>query len=340
MNTLQESLVIFVVGNSRSGTTMMGRILGREDQVFTFGELHFFGQLIDPDEASTPVSIENAIRLTASLFDIQRNGLLKKRNVEPYYNEASQLVNESQPKTGFDVYFNFLHYETRKHNKTIPCDQTPGNLYAAQQILNHYANARFVHMIRDPRDILLSQKLWPQRRKLGGTFVSRKVAFRMWCNYHPITMSKLWNGIMRTADKIKDDRIINLRFEDLLISPPQEVKRLCDWLKINFSEDLLSVPQVGSSLKMDEPGKTGIDGSRTSSWKKGGLNSTEIYLCETISKEWMKKMNYLSSGESVNNLTVLWYYLTWPVKLFMALMMNINRNRNILKTIRRRFSNT
>ncbi|MGY8989337.1 MAG: sulfotransferase, partial [Flavobacteriales bacterium] len=36
---------IFVVGNSRSGTTMMGRIIGKHSSVFTFKELHFFGQL-------------------------------------------------------------------------------------------------------------------------------------------------------------------------------------------------------------------------------------------------------------------------------------------------------
>ena len=40
--------MLFVVGNSRSGTTMMGRILGNHPDVFTFGELHFFGQLWSP----------------------------------------------------------------------------------------------------------------------------------------------------------------------------------------------------------------------------------------------------------------------------------------------------
>ena len=36
---------IFVVGSSRSGTTMMGRILGNHSDVFTFKELHFFGTI-------------------------------------------------------------------------------------------------------------------------------------------------------------------------------------------------------------------------------------------------------------------------------------------------------
>ena len=36
---------IFVVGSSRSGTTMMGRILGNHKDIFTFNELHFFGAI-------------------------------------------------------------------------------------------------------------------------------------------------------------------------------------------------------------------------------------------------------------------------------------------------------
>lgn len=43
--TMLDNLGIFIVGNSRSGTTMMGRILGNHTDVFTFHELHFFEQL-------------------------------------------------------------------------------------------------------------------------------------------------------------------------------------------------------------------------------------------------------------------------------------------------------
>lgn len=39
--------MIFIVGSSRGGTTMMGRILGLNSQVKTFGKLHFFEQLVD-----------------------------------------------------------------------------------------------------------------------------------------------------------------------------------------------------------------------------------------------------------------------------------------------------
>lgn len=37
---------IFIVGNSRSGTTMLGRILGLHGKVHTLEELHFFDHKI------------------------------------------------------------------------------------------------------------------------------------------------------------------------------------------------------------------------------------------------------------------------------------------------------
>ena len=40
-----EKKKFFVVGSSRSGTTMMGRILNNHPDIFTFHELHFFEKI-------------------------------------------------------------------------------------------------------------------------------------------------------------------------------------------------------------------------------------------------------------------------------------------------------
>ena len=42
---MQEAGIIFIVGNSRSGTTMMRRVLGNHPAIFMLEELHFFEQL-------------------------------------------------------------------------------------------------------------------------------------------------------------------------------------------------------------------------------------------------------------------------------------------------------
>lgn len=42
-----EGLLIFVVGNSRSGTTMLRRVLGNHLQIYMFDELDFFEQQVN-----------------------------------------------------------------------------------------------------------------------------------------------------------------------------------------------------------------------------------------------------------------------------------------------------
>jgi len=68
---------IFVVGNSRSGTSMMALILGEHPDVFSFHELHFFEELWDPERGKQTLTLEEAVRLMARLITIQRDGYFR-----------------------------------------------------------------------------------------------------------------------------------------------------------------------------------------------------------------------------------------------------------------------
>ena len=48
---------LFVVGNSRSGTTMFARMLGRHPSVHTVSELHFYEELWLPEKGGSMVGI-------------------------------------------------------------------------------------------------------------------------------------------------------------------------------------------------------------------------------------------------------------------------------------------
>ena len=148
---------IFVVG--RSGTTMMGRILGRHSMVFTFHELHFFEYLWNPDDVPPVLSIDQASLLAARLLTIQRDGYFTQADPQQYLEEAQAVIEGSRESlTPPAVFGLFLDYETRRYGKSISCDQTPRNLFYLREVLDLYPNAYVVNMIRDPRGVLLSQK--------------------------------------------------------------------------------------------------------------------------------------------------------------------------------------
>lgn len=46
-------------------------------------------------------------------------------------------------------------------------------------------------MVRDPRDVLLSQKYKWKIRFLGANNIPYREVLRCWANYHPIAIAKL-----------------------------------------------------------------------------------------------------------------------------------------------------
>lgn len=328
---------IFVVGNSRSGTTLMGTILGRHASVFRFEELHFFEELWSATDSDTNCSAEEAASLAAKLFDIQRNGYLTRGNWKDYLEESQTLVDNITPPLSPDKVFSaFLGYETKRQNKSIGCDQTPQNILYIGEILEHYPHASIVHMIRDPRATLLSQKnRW--RRPFLSDNIPKKEAIRYWVNYHPITMTQLWKANVRTVDQFLDDeRVYTLKYEDLLTEPEKEVEKVCQFANITFSPDMLQVPQVNSSSQRDQPQQSGINKGRADSWKKGGLSSTEIFLCQKISRSLMNTHHYEALSVFPNPVFLVLSVLFFPIKLFLAVLLSLKRMRNLGEAIKRR----
>lgn len=340
---MKSKKMVFVVGNSRSGTTMMGRILGKHNDVFTFGELHFFGQLWSPTHTSGLNKVE-AIELASKLFCIQRIGYRKQGDPQQFKEDARKLCNKIDGHTisPTDLYLSFLRYETTLNGKSIPCDQTPRNVFYIDEILKVYPHSRIINMVRDPRDVLLSQKRKWKRRFLGGSDLPLIESLRDWVNYHPITISRIWHTAVRTADQFtKHDKVHTVYFEQLLNSPEKTVSDLCEFVDIEYAPSMLQVPQVGSSVDADKPAETGINPNRAGNWStnniQGGmLNSSEIYINQKLNRELMKRHNYESIKVVPNIFYLLIDTISFPLKVVLAFLCNLDRIKNIRETIRRR----
>lgn len=331
--------MIFVVGNSRSGTTMMGRIFGKHPGVYTFGELHFFGQLCAPP-FSSKLPKETVEELAAALYCIQREGYRTHGNSRRFLDKAQAFLEDltTCPSTAAALFEVFLYHETAENDKTIPCDQTPRNVFYIADILELYPNAKVINMIRDPRDVLLSQKRKWKRRFLGGSDMPMKETLRDWMNYHPITISHIWCTAVNAAEKfLHHDRVTSVYFEELLMHPDATLKHLCDFVGITYTDEMLQVPQVGSSVAEDQPQQLGINPQRAHSWRDGELSSAEIYLNQTITAALMKKHNYNPVSIQPNVASLIFHLLTFPLKLGGAFLFNLDRMKNIRETLKRRF---
>ena len=157
---LSQRQFIFIVGNSRSGNTMMMRMLDEHSNVGGVNEVHFFENLWNTRDGDRPLSEEEGVLLVARLLSIQRDGYIQEFKFERHQQEAQAFITNlpQGARTITGVFARFLLYETERNGKAIPCEKTPQNVFYLEEILRYIPNVKIINMVRDPRAVLLSQK--------------------------------------------------------------------------------------------------------------------------------------------------------------------------------------
>jgi hypothetical protein len=319
---------------------MMGRVLGRHPRVFTFEELHFFEQLWQPQVPPSALPVPDAVALAAKLLAIQHEGYQHHHGGEGFEDAAARIVGAIDSRLDAPtVYAAFLTHEAAAHGADLACDQTPRNLYYLEEILALLPQARAVVMVRDPRDVLLSQKSrWRRRRLSTGVRATRRNALRTWAGYNPTTISLLWRSGARLAQRWRDDpRVVVVRFEDLLAKPEVVVAEVCEHLGLDFRPEMLDVPRVGSSHQPDRPEQRGIDPGAAGRWRTG-LTPTEAWICQRITREGMAAQGYDVAAVHPSALGLVASVAALVSKSVLAVALNAARARNLVEATRRRLA--
>jgi hypothetical protein len=335
---VEHSRMIFVVGNSRSGTTMLARILGGNRSVFMFYELHFFEELYDPQSEDNPLPRDEACRLAALLLARQRNGYFSPGDLTRFSSEARDLVKRlPDPVSSSHVFASVLNYEALRNDKTVPLEQTPRNVFYMREILDQYPQALVLNIVRDARDVVLSQKLkW--RRFWNAPRVPRSQCVRFWANYHPVTISLLWNSSIDSADRYQlHPRVLHVRYEDILEEPERRISEICSFLGILFSSDMLQISHIGSSHTQDQTVPSGINKAAGQRWRRDSRNRYDLAVCQHVTRANLIKHGYELSPRLRLRLTDIGRTaLTWPGKTILALLFNAGRTRNVFRAVKKR----
>ena len=328
---------IFIVGSSRSGTTMLSRILGNHSDIFTFKEIHFFGT-IWTKSSNKNLNKQEQIDLLSRLFCIQENGLFKQDNISDFNEKARIVLANKNIENPLSVYELFLAEITSHNESSIACDQTPKNIYYLNEILSYFPEAKVINMIRDQRDVLLSQKNKWKRRFLGASEIPLSESIRSYINYHPILTAKIWSSSLEYSKNfIKNTSVRVVKFEVLLDNPTVSIREICQFLEVDFQDNMLRVPVIGSSTEKDTKDKFLIDSTKIEKWKNGGLNDAEIYLSQFVSKIMMQQFTYHLKKFRFPPPLTLFYLLTFPIKLALSFLLNIRRMRSVIEVVKKRF---
>ncbi len=128
---------------------------------------------------------------------------------------------------------------TASRGKNRWVEKTPKNLIAMDFILRLLPDAKIINCIRDGRDVvtsILANQFWPvEVHPDAGLTWDREI------NIH--NASRFWERVLRYGLKVgrPTSSYFELRYEDLVENPEQELRRLCEFLGEPFCDRWLEV---------------------------------------------------------------------------------------------------
>lgn len=328
---ISNKKMFFITGASRSGTTLLSFVLRNHSQVFGLKELHYFGQFWDARNPEQQLDEGQMQTAAATLFARQRQGVLGAKPVQEDMDNAKQFLDtlSSEDRNAAGLFAAVAQKLSSEGGKAIPCEQTPRNIFYAEALLEAYPNAHVIHMMRDPRAVMASQKQRWKRRQLATekSGVPLSQSLRVWVNYHPYTVARLWKRASRLAQRLTDHpRFTLVRFEDLLGESEPTIRSLCDSLGIEFEPAMLEVGQINSSHQSSVGGaRKGLHTDAIDKWRDT-LSPAEIAITERICGSLMDDFGYTgSSPQASNGLGELRYRLSYPLHLAGVMAVNPHR---------------
>lgn len=313
----------------------MAKILDNHSLIFDLGEIHFYEKMWTPEIGSEILTEAESSTFLNKFYTISKKKSYSSIDVA---NHINKIYKENVSVNRLTLYKYFISDLAKKNNKIIPCDQTPRYIFFLKEIFEHFPNARILHMVRDPRDVLASQKMKWKVRKSTHQAISLREKVRRWSNYHPIVLNRMWLKAQKKGlEYAKDCRVKRIIFENLLIKPENTIRDICTFLNIQYNDQMLEVSGTRSpSANKIELSIDGISIAPIGRWRNR-LKPEEVFITEYTISEYFDHFGFQRACVKPNILKIYLIYLVMLLKLPLSLILNFSNTKNLWLSIRRRF---
>ncbi len=228
----------FVVGVGRSGTTLLRLMLDAHPKLTIPAETHFVPELIELAAAGAGA-------------DALAERIVAARGWRDFGLDPDELrgrVAALERPGAAAVLRAFYELCAATASKPRWGDKTPGYVKSMRAIGAELPEARFVHLIRDGRDVALS------RRARGmGTAKPIGETARLW--------RRRIESAREQARKLRR-RYLELRFEDLVADPERALRRVCELVELEFDPAMLAHHEGDAASRIAQLGDLPPEGER------------------------------------------------------------------------------
>ena len=228
----------FVVGVNRSGTTLLRMMLDAHSQLTVPPETHFVPELVEAAEDG-PATPERLLATITSQREWGDFGLTAEELLERF--------RAYEPLTAGDALRSFFEAYAERVGKPRWGDKTPIYVKSMRKIERALPEARFVHVIRDGRDVALSIQ-------------DRAV------KEHPIErIAERWvRRITRAREQ--GERLAHyreVRYEALILDTEPTLREVCEFFALPWDDAVLDYHQRSADRLEEMKRELPDDGKRT-----------------------------------------------------------------------------
>jgi len=245
---------LFIIGNPRSGTTLLRLMLTGHSKIVIPPECGFaiwyYDKYKDWDETA----------INTGLLENYLQDVLRAKKIENWVIDKNSLLGfllKNNPISYAELVSNIYVYYGKNVKTTFERWGDKNNFY-----LNHidlikkiFPSAYLIHITRDGRNVACSYK------SLAGRKITSQYAPNL-----PMTIEeacKQWmtniNTIRSSFQHLKYENVLEIRFEDLVLEPEKTLTDVCEFIGENFEKEMLSYHQLSK--------KDGIEPVEFSQWK-------------------------------------------------------------------------
>ncbi len=240
---------VFVCGRQHCGNTVVARMIAGFPGCFGItNEGIFFEHRGRLDAMKDP--IERARWIVEHLW------LKDEQLLATAVEHITRWAGQHRDADALAAYVEAMRFLTHHTGDHFWSQKATSYIFYGHEILQSMPDVRIIYLIRNPHDVCASKKRRdPDHERIVSWAVS-------------------WNKGLRIAKALEQaypDRVLLLKYEDLVSQPPQTVRSICGFLGVPFRDEYLDVPVINTAeaqYKVVQDAPRGFDKSRLFNYPK------------------------------------------------------------------------
>jgi len=299
---------VFISGYHKSGTTLLLSLLDGHPELFVIPEeLNFFKSVLFAKDKEKAIREKSGFRMFLPDQEISNSEHWRTTYREGYPEFDKQKFNQLIEKAVDDSasFKDLLLHTVNAFAEADGVNPTRKRRWVSKTPIEEIyfplmrkmfgEEGKFVYIVRDPRDVYTSISKWKSLRGEQPDQDEQDIE-------KMLLFSIYWRTRLQAVIRYQEryDNVCIFRFEDLVLNPEQTLKKLCDFLEIGYSDELVQPTRHGKQWggnSVYSEGFKGISEEPAGRFEKI-LNPKQRSIIEYLLAREMVTFGYLDKGST------------------------------------------